>query len=457
MAGRRFFSFLLLASLLLAGLPLSAAAGEKIEFWTMSLKPKFIPYFQALVARYQAQNPGVTVEWVDFPWDILQLKLITAIAAGTPPSLVNLSVPWAEELARDGLLEPVDHWLALPSQSLSTSDRSDLAPVYTKGALDDLRFQGHLYGFPHYSNVNVIAYNRSILAAAGIAQAPQNMDQLLADARLIYAKTGKAGYAPALGKIDGFMMQQGLPIISNGKAVFNSAAHIALVKKLADTYRANGFLKDKLFAEDNFPAVIDAYLGGRLGMMVSAPTALRRIQSDAKDVYAQTDIFPAPPGPTGIADGGWMFHFAIPKGTSPQSLPAIAKFARFLTNDENQLAFARLANVMPTTVKALADPRLQSSAQGIAVASSFANTAAGAAEKAQAVAASAMNNSRSLYVAGVTDYDELRRFLVKAVEEGVTGKKDIRLALDEAVAIWNKKLNKTMPNNMANTVTGQVR
>ncbi|UUZ50123.1 hypothetical protein LP420_09030 [Massilia sp. B-10] len=40
----------------------------------------------------------------------------------------------------------------------------------------------------------------------------------------------------------------------------------------------------------------------------------------------------------------------------------------------------------------------------------------------------------------IDDYDELRRSLVKAVEAGVTGKQDAQLALDQAAAIWNKKL-----------------
>lgn len=415
--GRMLLAGLLLCLLQMLSLP-HAMATEKIEFWTMSLKPKFIPYFQSLVKKYEAQNPDVKIVWVDFPWDILQLKLITAIAASTPPALVNLSVPWAEELARDGLLEPVENLMSQPT-------------IYTRGALADLSFKGHIYGFPHYSNVNVIAYNKNILATAGISAPPRSMDELLAYARQIAAKTGKAGYAPALGKIDGFMMQQGLDLIKDGKAVFNSPAHVALVKKLAQTYAANGFLKDKLFAEDNFPAVVDAYLGGRLGMMVSAPTALRRIQADSKEVYAATDIFAAPIGPTGIADGGWMFHFAVPKGTAKQSLPAVAKFAQFLTNDENQLEFAKNANVMPSTIKALANPYFL----GLPL-------QAAAAEKAQAVAARSMNNSRSLYVAGIEDYDELRRFLVKAVEAGVTGKADIQQALDEAAAIWNRKLAK---------------
>jgi putative chitobiose transport system substrate-binding protein len=124
-----------------------------------------------------------------------------------------------------------------------------------------------------------------------------------------------------------------------------------------------------------------------------------------------------------------MFHFAIPKGIALAELPAIAAFAEYLTGDANQLAFARMAGVMPTTVKALADPYFSSIPAD-----------APASEQALAVAAAAMSHAHSLYVAGIDDYDELRRFLVKAVEAGVTGKRDIQQALDEAVLIWNRKL-----------------
>jgi putative chitobiose transport system substrate-binding protein len=395
----------------------SALATEKIEFWTFSMKPKFTPYFETLVKNYEAGNPGVKVEWVDFPWDIIQTKLVTRIVAGTPPALVNLNVPWADEFARDGLLAPVDALLA------------DARPRYLASTLEDLTFNGKTYGFPMYSNVAVIAYNTQIFKAAGIPHAPRDLDEQLLFARRIAARTGKAGLCPALSKIDGLMMQQGLAVISNGKAVFNSPAHVALIAKLAETYKAGGLLKDALFAEDNFPAAIDAYKGGRLGMLLAPPTAVKRIQSDAKDIYAITDVAPAPLGPTGIADGGWLVHFAVPKNVEPKLLPAIGKFARYLTNDANQLAFAKQASVYPAMAQAANDPFFTTVPPG-----------AGAAEKAVSAGAVSMPHSHTLYVAGITDYDELRRYLVKAVEAGVTGKQDVKQALDQAVAIWNKKL-----------------
>jgi putative chitobiose transport system substrate-binding protein len=405
---------LLLAALMVQTL---AAASEKIEFWTFSMKPKFTPYFETLVKNYEAGNPGVKVEWVDFPWDVIQTKLVTRIVAGTPPALVNLNVPWADEFARDGLLTPVDALLA------------DARPRYLASTLEDLTFGGKTYGFPMYSNVAVIAYNTQIFKAAGIPHAPRDLDEQLLFARQIAARTGKAGLCPALSKIDGLMMQQGLAVIKDGKAVFNSPAHIALIKKLADTYKAGGLLKDALFAEDNFPAAIDAYKGGRLGMLLAPPTAVKRIQSDAKDIYAITDVAPAPLGPTGIADGGWLIHFAVPKNVDAKLLPAIGKFARYLTNDANQLAFAKQASVYPAMAQAANDPFFVTVPPG-----------AGAAEKAVSAGAVSMPHSHTLYVAGITDYDELRRYLVKAVEAGVTGKQDVKQALDQAVAIWNRKL-----------------
>lgn len=409
---------LLLAALMAVASAAGAAAPQQhIEFWTFSMKPRFTPYFEGAVQRYQAANPGVRVEWVDFPWDIIQTKLVTRIVAGKPPALVNLNVPWAEEFARDGLLTPVDNLLG--------AERTRYLP----SALQDLSFGGKTYGFPMYSNVAVIAYNREIFQAAGIAHAPRNLDEQLAFARQIAQRTGKAGLCPALSKVDGLMLQQGLPVLAGGRAVFNSPAHVAFVRKLADTYRVGGLLKDGLFAEDNFPPAVEAYKSGRLGMLLAPPTALKRIQADAREVYAITGVAPAPLGPTGIADGGWLIHFGVPARVPAKDLPGIGKFARFLTSDENQLEFARQASVFPASARAANDPFFTAVPPN-----------AGAAEKAVAAGAVSMPHSRTMYVAGVEDYDELRRALVKAVEAGVTGRQDIQQALDAAVAIWNRKL-----------------
>jgi len=395
-----------------------AAAGKvHVEFWTMSLKPKFTAYFKTLVGEYTASHPNVELEWVDVPWDTLQTKLTAAIVAGSAPALVQLNVPWAYDYALYGALLPVDELLG--------RDRDN----YTAGAIADLTFKGRIYGFPHYNSVNVMAYNRALFKQAGITRVPTTRAEQLEAAKQIRARTGQYGFSPALGKIAGVFLEEGLPLVENGKAVFNSPAHVALITKFADAYKAGGLLKDKLFSEDNFPASIDAYKSGRIAMLEAPPSALTRVRDDAPDVYAVTDVAPVPIGAPGVAAGGWLFHFAMPKGTTGEVAIEAARFAKFLTNDPNQLEFAKLAGTFPTARNAVADPHFQQL-----------RTDAGAYEKAMALGAKRMSVVRTLYVAGVPGFERLNKRLQDAVEAAIIGRRDVKAALDETVAFWNSKL-----------------
>jgi len=411
------FSLLLTACIVLASGPAPAADKVHVEFWTMSLKPKFTPYFRTLVTRYETAHPNVELEWVDVPWDALQTKLTAAIVAGSAPALAQLNVPWAYDYALHGALRSIDDLLG--------EDRAN----YTEGAIADLTFKGKIYGFPHYNSVNVMAYNKALFRQAGITQIPVTRDEQLAVAKQIRARTGQYGFSPALGKIAGLFLEEGLPLIENGKAMFNSPAHVAFITKLADAYKAGGLLKDKLFSEDNYPASIDAYKSGRMAMLEAPPSALTRVRDDAKDIYAVTDVAPVPIGGPGIAAGGWLFHFAMPKGAAENVAREAAQFAKFLTNAENQLEFAKLAGAFPTAKKAVADPHFQKL-----------RTDAGAYEKAMAIGAKRMDVVRTLYVAGVPGFERLNKRLQDAVEAAIIGRKDVKTALDEAVAFWNSKL-----------------
>jgi putative chitobiose transport system substrate-binding protein len=408
----------LVACGVVAATHVAAADKVHVEFWTMSLKPKFTPYFRTLVTQYTASHPTVELEWVDVPWDTLQTKLTAAIVAGSAPALVQLNVPWAYDYALYGALRPIDDLLG--------QDRDN----YTPGAIADLTFNGKLYGFPHYNSVNVMAYNKTLFQQAGITRIPATREEQLDAAKVIRARTGQYGFSPALGKIAGVFLEEGLPLVENGRAVFNSPAHVALIAKLANAYQAGGLLKDKLFSEDNFPASIDAYKSGRIAMLEAPPSALTRVRDDAPDVYAVTDVAPVPIGAPGIVAGGWLFHFAMPRGTSGEVAVEAARFAKFLTNDANQLEFAKLAGAFPTAKNAVADPQFQRL-----------RTDAGAYEKAMALGAKRMAFVRTLYVAGVPGFERLNRRLQDAVEAAIIGRRDAKQALDEAVAFWNSKLH----------------
>ncbi|MBM2885810.1 extracellular solute-binding protein [Chromobacterium phragmitis] len=411
-----------LSLLIAAGLsaPLAAHAADKpvLEVWTMSLSPKFDGYFKELVAKYNAQHPNVEVKWTDYPWDVIQAKFTAAVGAGKPPALVNLNVPWAYDYQQEGLIQPLDGLI----------DKSQ----YVAGALKDVTFNGKVYAFPHYNGANVIAYNAELFKKAGLDpnKPPKSFDQELQYAKTIKAKTGVAGFAPTLGptKIEALLMQNGLDVVKDGKPAFNSPAHVAFVKKLTDAYKAGALLKDNLFSQDNFQVAMAAYNGGRLAMLESTPTTLTRVRDEAPKLYVHTRVAPAPLGPTGIAAGGWMFNFAVARNVDKALLPEIGKFGNYLTNADNQLAFAKLAGTLPTARKAAQDPHFQKVADN-----------AGPAERAVGIAAANLDKTRTLFLS-VKNADVLSAKLSAAVEKAVTGRQDAKAALDEAAAYWAGKL-----------------
>lgn len=406
-----------LAAMLLA-MP-ALAARPRLEFWTQSLSPKFAPYFQRLVSQYNASHPSVDVVWIDYPWDVIRSKFTVALASGNPPALANFQVPLVYEFKQLGLIQPVDKLIA-PGQ-------------YLAGAIDDVRFEGHIYAFPFYNGANVIAYNTDLFQRAGLdpKRPPASFDEQLSYAKAIHAKTGVAGFAPALGpnKIEGLLLNEGLEVMRNGRAVFNSPAHIAFIRKLADGYQAGGLLKDNLFAEENFQASMAAYDSGRLGMLVTIPAALRRVRDDAPAIYRVTDAAAAPLGRSGYAAGGWQFTFVVPKNVDPALLPEIGRLATFLTNADNQLAFSQAAGTLPTSRVAAASPFFQP-----------VDHHAGAVEKGLAAAAKNLAVTRTVFLAGVKNAGLLSTRLSAAVEQAVTGRQDPQQAMDEAVAFWNQKL-----------------
>ena len=51
----------------------------------MQLQPDFTDYFNELIAAFEAENPDITVRWIDVPWGDMQSKILTAVSAGTAP------------------------------------------------------------------------------------------------------------------------------------------------------------------------------------------------------------------------------------------------------------------------------------------------------------------------------------------------------------------------------------
>ncbi|MEM1279986.1 MAG: sugar ABC transporter substrate-binding protein, partial [Cyanobacteria bacterium P01_H01_bin.152] len=349
------FGLLMLISLLMSwliscgGAPstseTSADGSQEVEFWTMQLQPDFTDYFNELIADFEAENPGITVRWVDVPWGDMQSKILTAVSAGTAPDVVNLNPDFASQLASK------QAWLPLDDR-IPTADRSlYLDKIWRANTLD-----GESFGLPWYLTTRVTLYNTDIFAAADITEPPTTFEELATAAQQIKDSTGKYAFfisfvpEDAADVLQSFV-QMGVPLVDeNGNAAFNTPAGKAVFQYWTDLYQQE-LLPREVLTQGHRRAV-ELYQAGETAILASGAEFLSTIENNAPDIAAATASAPQISGETAKKNVAAM-NLVIPRSTDTPE--AALKFALYVTNDENQLSFAKAANVLPSTTQALAD------------------------------------------------------------------------------------------------------
>lgn len=150
------------------------------------------------LARFERAHPSIRVERIN-PGDAgsFYTKLQTMMAAGTPPDVFYVGDERLPSLARMGVLQPVDAWLA---RDAATGDRFDLDDFYGV-TLDAFRYDGTrtgagpLYGIPKDFTSLGFYYNKDLFVRAGAPEpaADWTWDDFAAAARAIGALDGCVG------------------------------------------------------------------------------------------------------------------------------------------------------------------------------------------------------------------------------------------------------------------------
>ncbi|MGY9049897.1 MAG: extracellular solute-binding protein, partial [Rhodobacterales bacterium] len=98
------------AAALLAGTALAGGAqAQEVNFW-YHFDNADNP-MSALVEKFEAENPGITVNAENVPWNSYYDQLYTSIVAGTGPDAALVKLNAQPRLIEMEALEPLDAWL----------------------------------------------------------------------------------------------------------------------------------------------------------------------------------------------------------------------------------------------------------------------------------------------------------------------------------------------------------
>ena len=412
---RRLAAVTLLALLLGAG-PASAVPQVPLEFWTISLQPVCTAYVQGLIRQYEHAHPGVHVRWIDIQLQVLEQKLLAAIAGGVAPDVVNLNTETTIRMAQARALVDMD--AAVPAA---------VRARYFPNIWASLRVQRRAYGIPWYVEPDVLAYNQALFRRAGLdpAHPPATTDAFIQAAVTIKQKTGVYGFMPNVDTIRLLtrFQEEGLPVLSpdRRRAVFDGPAHVALLARYVDLFKRDLFPADTL--QRGYLGATERYAAGQLAMLVIGSEFLLRVRVDGPDAYRETLVAPAPVGRGHVVDLPTM-DLAVPLASRHRA--EAVDFALNVTNDENQLALSHVIVTFPSTPAAVADPY-------------FTRAGITPEDRGRAIAARELGIARDLTV--VTPHsDELFRIFREAVENAFFGRLTPQQALSWAAKEWNSRL-----------------
>lgn len=403
-----------------AGPSRDTAAGDdggpvELKLWTINLKKNFNDYVQGLIDSYRKDHPDVTVTWVDVPGDDVVPKLLSAVASGDVPDVVNLTNLNLEEFVPS---------LADLNQYTTPAQRAAYQPTL----LAPLERDGKLVGLPWYNGGSPVSIiNTDLVKRAGLdpASPPATFEESIEWGKRVHAAD------PAVYGMNGIpndivLEMEGVSLLSpdKKKAAFNTPEAQAVLQRWAQAMKDGAVAPGTTVKDERqYPQTLG---NKQVAYAVNAfPAGLVGLEKNSPDVFTKLVVGPGSLGKAGTYIVQDQQTFVVPARS--KHAKAAAEFALFLTNAQNQTAFCKLVPIYPSTVDSLKDPLFtQPKADSLI-------------DVARAQIAKQLPKTK-LSSMGTGKDEELRERLREQVRAFMSGSKTAPQALADAEREWNNLL-----------------
>ena len=387
-------------------------SGEAVtlDFWTIDLKANFGDFFNELIQKYEEENKGVKINWTDIPFADVQSKLVAAVAGGTAPDVVNLNTQMALTLAGQGAL--VD---------LNKAATEEQKSIYVKDLWESAKIGDSVYAFPWYASPDIMFYNKDLFEKAGM-EVPKTFNDALKESKEFYDKTGAYLFQP--DEFFNILFEENLPVLNKEgtAAAFNTPE----VAELLKNYKQ--YTDERVIPKNNWGSWDEAlklFESGKLAIVSSSGSSLGRIKDEAPDIYKTIAVSKPLTGANGLSRNPLM-NLVVPSKSKHQE--EAIKFANYITNDENQLAFCKKVSIFPSTTKASED-------------SFFTSDTSTLEGQASAMSAEASRTSKDFSL-GVANQSIIQDAVNKVYQAVIINGEDIQKSLDQGEQDVNKLLKK---------------
>lgn len=292
-------------------------------------------------ARFNEAQDDYEVSYV--PQELVEEKLLTALAGGQVPDVVLWDRYQTPLYAPKGALAPIDEFVK--------EDAVDTSMFY-EPALGEMEVDGKLYGLPLLVDNRSLLYNKTLLADAGV-EAPTNWDELKTAAEALAVSEGGKLTQAGLdlsdpGLFNMYLAQAGGQLLNDDqtKTAYNSPEGLEVLEFWQSLLDADVY-------EQGFGDTGDSFAESRTAMKLDGPWALSTLDKVDGLEYGVVQPPAGPNGDTGAYMGG--FGLVIPEGA--KNAEGAWEFMKWWTTEaENGVAFGEIAGWIPANIEAANDP-----------------------------------------------------------------------------------------------------
>ena len=159
-------------------LPRTVLAGPKVINLSFTVWSYSIDTIQDNINKFQgAYNGAITVKLNDVPWPQYHETMVNRLSSKTALHVLYNGGDWLPEFARAGWVVPLEDYLPRA--------RTYYAPKIVGYALQDMTYNGKMYGLPYYADITTFQYNAKLLKDKGVAHPPTTWEELTDQAKFL--------------------------------------------------------------------------------------------------------------------------------------------------------------------------------------------------------------------------------------------------------------------------------
>ncbi|TDC18003.1 extracellular solute-binding protein [Streptomyces sp. 8K308] len=302
-----------------------------VTFWDTSNETE-AEVFQAVAEDFEAENPGVTVEYVNIGFDDAQNRFKNAAGANEAPDVMRTEVAWVADFASLGYLYPLNDTAAVENQD----DFLDQAWASTQ-------YEGQTYAVPQVTDTLALFYNRSLLEEAGV-EVPESLDDIEASLPAFEEQ----GVTPLYVRGDDaywflpFLYGEGGDLVDDEaqRVTIDDEAGTAAFARMNQLIESGAGITD---TSDGWENMMSGFAEGEVAMMINGPWAIADATAALGD---DLGVAPVPAGgqAQGAPLGGW--NYGVYAGTPDAE--ASFEFVRYMSSAAVQQRITEELSLLPT-------------------------------------------------------------------------------------------------------------